>query len=167
MSLGEPTKQISEKWWYQFYVWNWTNAFFSPFLSLFYLLNKFPTVPWHKRQNIWVKPSSHHKVELWVHLHYRLYKRNGRNIRGVTHWFVDCCFEANSLESGQPHLENFRCMLGKIKTRILLIWAWGGAMGGAGRLLWLWGLDLEDIGQSTCQSGRSPALMHTLLYRHI
>ena len=36
-----------------------------------------------------------------------------------------------------------------------------------GRLLWLRGLDLEDIGQSTCQSGRSHALMHTLLYRHI
>ena len=42
-----------------------------------------------------------------------------------------------------------------------------GAMGGAGRLLWLRGLDLEDIEQSTCQSGRSHALMHTLLYRHI
>ena len=32
---------------------------------------------------------------------------------------------------------------------------------------WLRGLDLEDIGQSTCQSGRSHTLIHTLLYRQI
>ena len=111
--------------------------------------------------------SAIRKKEHWLRCMHRLYKRNGRNIRDITHWFVDWCSEANSCESRQRHLENFRCMLGKIKTRILLIWAWGGAMGGAGRLLWLRGLDHEDIGQSTCQSGRSHALMHTLLYRHI
>ena len=107
------------------------------------------------------------QILFFLKIYHRLYKRNGRNIRDVTHWFVDCCSEANSFESRQRHLENFSCMLGKIKTRILLIWALGGAMGGAGWLLWLRGLDLEDIGQSTCQSGRSHALMHTLLYRHI
>ena len=44
---------------------------------------------------------------------HRLYKRNGRNIRDVTHWFVDCCSEANSFESRQRHRENFRCRPGK------------------------------------------------------
>ena len=48
--------------------------------------------------------------------HHRLYKRNGRNIRDVTHWFVDCCSEANSFESRQRHLQNFRCMLGLNKN---------------------------------------------------
>ena len=107
-------------------------------------------------------------------LDHRLYKRNGRNIRDITHWFVDCCLEA-SFRSGQRHLENFRCMLGKKEHGFYLYghdaapWAevWAEPTAERGGCDWLRGLDLEDIGQSTCQSRRSHALMHTLLYRQI
>ena len=37
-------------------------------------------------------------------------------MRDVTHWFVDCCSEANSFESGQRHLENFQVHAGKNKN---------------------------------------------------
>ena len=29
---------------------------------------------------------------------------NGHSIREVTHWFLDCCFEASSLHFGRRHL---------------------------------------------------------------
>ena len=71
-----------------------------------------------------------------MYCNHRLYKRNGRNIRDVTNWFVDYCSEANSFESGQRHLENFRCMLGKKEHGFYLYgheaepWAeWGGCYG--------------------------------------
>ena len=31
-------------------------------------------------------------------------KNHGCSIRGVTHWFGDCCFEASSLDFGRCHL---------------------------------------------------------------
>ena len=30
--------------------------------------------------------------------------KNGRGIRDITHWFVDCHFEALSLDFGRRHL---------------------------------------------------------------
>ena len=87
---------------------------------------------------------------------HRLYKRNGRNIRDITHWFVDCCSEANSFESRQRHLENFRCMPGKKEHGFYLYGheaeSWAEPTVERGGCDWLPGLDLEDIGQSTCQS---------------
>ena len=105
-------------------------------------------------------------------IYHRLYIRNGRNIRDVTHWFVDCCSEANSIESRQRHLENFRCMLGKIHGFYLYgheaeSWTevWAGLTAERGGIDWLRGLHLKDIGQSPCQSQRSHLACFIVKYK--
>ena len=47
---------------------------------------------------------------------------NGRSIRDVSHWFVDCCFEASRLDFGRRHLSF-------LETEVTIFGKEGGAKG--------------------------------------